>query len=111
MEKADRATQILNLVAPVMILIALGLVFFYAPEELVMGEVQRIFYFHVSSAWVGGLAFAVTLVAGIAYLVTGNLAWDRLGSSSVEVGLIFSITAGVAGAIWARPIWNTWWTW
>jgi heme exporter protein C len=111
MEKASRVTQALNIVAPVMILIALGLVFFYAPEELVMGEVQRIFYFHVSSAWVGGLAFGVTLVAAIIYLITGKLYWDRLGSSSVEIGLVFSITAGVAGAIWARPIWNTWWTW
>ena len=111
MEKPSRPLQILNVVSALLMLAAVGLVFFYAPEELVMGQVQRIFYFHVASAWVGFLAFFVTLVAGIAYLRTGKPVWDRLGSSSVEVGLLFSISAGVAGAIWARPIWNTWWTW
>jgi heme exporter protein C len=111
MEKPSRALQTLNLVAAILMLAAIGLVFFYAPEELVMGEVQRIFYFHVSSAWVGFLAFFVTVVAGVLYLRSGKMLWDRVGSASVEVGLLFSISAGVAGAIWARPIWNTWWTW
>ncbi len=111
MEKPGRALQTLNIVSAVLILIAVGLVFFYAPEELVMGQVQRIFYFHVASAWVGFLAFFVTVVAGVLYLRSGHLKWDRLGLASVEIGLMFSLSAGVAGAIWARPIWNTWWTW
>jgi heme exporter protein C len=111
MEKPSRALQTLNIVSAILMLAAIGMVFFYAPEELVMGQVQRIFYFHVSSAWIGFLAFFVTVVAGVMYLRSGQPFWDRLGSSSVEVGLLFSISAGVAGAIWARPIWNTWWTW
>jgi heme exporter protein C len=111
MEKPSRGLQILNLVSAVLILIALGLVFFYAPEELVMGQVQRIFYFHVAAAWVGFLAFFVTVVAGVLYLRKANQKWDRVGMASVEIGLMFSIAAGAAGAIWARPIWNTWWTW
>jgi len=111
MEKPSRGLQILNLVSAVLILIALGLVFFYAPEELVMGQVQRIFYFHVAAAWVGFLAFFVTVVAGVLYLRKADQKWDRVGMASVEIGLMFSIAAGAAGAIWARPIWNTWWTW
>ena len=111
MEKPSRGLQTLNVVAAILMLVAIGLVFFYAPEELVMGQVQRIFYFHVASAWVGFLAFFVTVVAGVLYLRGGQPLWDRVGYASVEVGLLFSISAGVAGAIWARPIWNTWWTW
>src|SRR5260221_2514440 len=71
MEKPSRALQTLNIASAVLILIAIGLVFFYAPEELVMGQVQRIFYFHVASAWVGFLAFFVTVVAGVLYLRPG----------------------------------------
>ena len=111
MEKPSRNLQILNGVSAVLILIAVGLVFWYAPEEQVMGAVQRIFYFHVASAWIGMLAFVVTAVAAVIYLVTSKPVWDRVGYASVEVGLLFSVSAGVAGAIWARPIWNTWWTW
>ena len=70
--------QTLNLLAAILMLAAAALVFFYAPEELVMGEVQRIFYFHVPSAWLGFLAFFVTLVAGVMYLRGGQLKWDRV---------------------------------
>jgi heme exporter protein C len=106
-----RPLQILTLVSAVMALIALGMVFLYAPREVSMGEVQRIFYFHVPSAWVGGLAFLVTLVAGIVFLRTGNHKWDRIALSSVEIGIVFSAMTLLTGMLWGRPAWNTWWTW
>jgi heme exporter protein C len=111
MEKASSKLQILNAVTAVLMVIALGLVFFFAPEEREMGEVQRIFYFHVPSAWVSFLAFLVTLVAGIAYLRTGKQEWDMMSYVSVEIGLVFTIMTIISGSIWARPVWNTWWTW
>ncbi len=108
---SPRALKTLNIVTAVMALVALGLVFFYAPREAVMGEAQRIFYFHVSSAWVSFVAFFVTLVAGIAFLRTGNHKWDRVALSSVEVGMTFAMMTLLSGMLWARPIWNAWWTW
>jgi heme exporter protein C len=65
----------------------------------------------VPAAWVGFLAFFVTLVMSITYLRTGTLKWDRISAASVEVGLVFTIMAIISGSIWARPAWNTWWTW
>ena len=108
---SPRALQTLNIVTAVMALVALGMVFFYAPREAVMGEAQRIFYFHVSSAWVSFVAFFVTLVAGIVFLRTGDHKWDRAALSSVEVGMMFAIMTLLSGMLWARPIWNAWWTW
>jgi heme exporter protein C len=106
-----RALQILAIVTAVLAVLALGMVFLYAPRELTMGEVQRVFYFHVSSAWVGGLALFVALVAGIMLLVTRNQWWDRLGLASIEISLVFSLMTLFTGMIWGRPAWNTWWTW
>lgn len=111
MEKSPKYLQVLNVVSALLFLAALGLVFFYAPQERVMGEVQRIFYFHVPAAWVSFLAFFVTLVAGVAYLRTGDRHWEIVGVSSVEIGLVFTVMTLISGSIWARPIWNTWWTW
>jgi heme exporter protein C len=111
MPRTSRNLQVLNGVTLVLMVIATALVFFYAPRELVMGEVQRIFYFHVSSAWVGGLAFFVTLIAGVVYLRTSQPRWDAVAAASVEVGLVFTVMTIVSGSIWARPAWNTWWTW
>jgi heme exporter protein C len=76
-----------------------------------MGNVQRVFYFHVSSAWVGMLSFLVAAIVGIIYLRKGERKWDIAGLSAVEIGMVFSFAAVVSGSIWARPIWNTWWTW
>jgi heme exporter protein C len=111
MDKPPRSLQILNVVTALLLLAATALVFLYAPREATMGEVQRIFYFHVPAAWVSMLAFGVTFVAGIAYLRGGDRKWDRLGRSSVEIGLVFTVMATASGSIWARPAWNTWWTW
>ncbi len=91
--------------------VALGMVFLYAPREATMGDVQRIFYFHVASAWVGFFAFFVTFAAGIGYLARGERRWDILALSSVEIGLTFITMTVVTGSLWARPAWGTYWTW
>ncbi len=92
-------------------LVALGMVFFYAPREATMGEVQRIFYFHVASAWVGFFGFFVTFVGGVGYLATNNRRWDILALSSAEVGLVYISMTLVTGMLWAKPAWGTYWTW
>ncbi|HIE38611.1 MAG TPA: cytochrome C assembly protein [Anaerolineae bacterium] len=102
---------LLTVAGAAVVLVALGMVFLYAPREATMGDVQRIFYFHVSSAWVGFFAFFVTFIAGIAYLVRGERRWDILALSSVEIGLTFITMAVVTGSLWARPVWGTYWTW
>ncbi len=111
MPQSSRRLMILNVATLVLMVIAAGLVFLYAPRERQMGDVQRIFYFHVPSAWVGFLAFFVTLCTGIAFLVNGDIKWDKISAASVEVGLVFTIMTIISGSIWARPAWNTWWTW
>jgi len=111
MEPQPRALSVLNWITGAMFVAALVLVFVYAPREAVMGEVQRVFYFHVSAGWVGALAFLVTAVGGAVYLIRGNRRWDTLAVASVEIGVVFTLVNIVSGSIWARPIWNTWWTW
>jgi len=111
MSQTSRRLMIFNVITGVLVAAALGLVFLYAPRERQMGEVQRIFYFHVPVAWVSFLAFFVTLCTSIAFLVKGEIKWDKVSAASVEVGLVFTIMAIISGSIWARPAWNTWWTW
>jgi heme exporter protein C len=111
MQPAPRALKALTWIAGAMFVLALLLTLFYAPREAVMGDVQRVFYFHVGYAWVGMLAFLVAGAAGAAYLLRGHRRWDAVGLASVEIGVAFSLAAIVSGSVWARPIWNTWWTW
>lgn len=106
-----RLLTVLDVVTIFMLAIATWMVFFYAPMEAVMGNVQRVFYFHVAAGWVGMLGFLVAAGAGVAYLRTARRKWDLVGLAAVEIGMVFAFVNVVTGAIWARPIWNTWWTW
>lgn len=81
------------------------------PPDSVQGDLQRIMYVHVPSAWLAYLAFAVTMIGSIAYLTTRRLGWDRLAGSSAEVGVVFTGLALATGSIWGKPVWGVWWTW
>jgi heme exporter protein C len=111
MQSKPKLLTILDSISLVLFIIAVGMVFFYAPTEAVMGQVQRVFYFHVATAWVGMLGFMAAGVAGIAYLRTSNRQWDIVSLAAVEISLVFFFVAIILGSIWARPAWGTWWTW
>lgn len=111
MDTMPRGLKILNWITGAVFAVSLYLVFFFAPREAVMGDVQRVFYYHVAAGWVGALAFLVAAVAGVIYLVRKDQKWDKVAFASVEIGVIFTFINIVSGSIWARPIWNTWWTW
>ncbi len=111
MESKPRLLAVLDAVTILMFIIAVGLVFLYAPMEAVMGQVQRVFYFHVANAWVGMLGFLVAAIAGVAYLRTGKRSWDITGLAAVEISFVFFFIAIVSGSIWARGSWGAWWTW
>ena len=107
----DAAGLVLIILSAIAVVVGLAAVFLYAPREATMGDVQRIFYFHVASAWVGFFAFFVTFVGGAAYLVRGKRRWDILAVASTEIGLTFITMTVITGSLWARPVWGTYWTW
>lgn len=111
MSKQPRFLTILDVLSAALMVAATGMVFFYTPVEAVMGPVQKVFYFHVATAWVGMLGFLVAMITGIAYLATREDRWDRAELAGVEIGMVFLLITIVTGMIWARPVWNTWWTW
>ena len=111
MRVQPRMLMAIDLLALAMVSVATLMVFFYAPIEAVMGPVQKVFYFHVATAWVGMLGFMAAMVAAIFYLVTKKKIWDLIEVSAIEIALVFFLICIVTGSIWAYPAWNTWWTW
>ncbi|MCL5960584.1 MAG: cytochrome c biogenesis protein CcsA [Chloroflexi bacterium] len=95
----------------VLMLLAIYAVFVLVPNERVMGYVQRIFYFHVASAWVSFLAFFVVFVGGVGYVVKRQRKWDVLAVSAAEIGIVFCTITLITGSIWGRFAWGAWWTW
>jgi len=82
-----------------------------APTEQTMGNVQRIFYYHVPSAWTAFILFFVNFAASVVYLIRRRPAADIVALVSAEVGVVFCTVVLITGPIWARPVWGIWWTW
>ncbi len=101
----------LGLVLLIGMLVNLYNIFIYVPTEKTMGVVQRIFYFHVPSAFAAFLAFLVVAIYSVAFLVKRNYWYDRVSYASAEIGVLFTTIVLLTGPIWAKPAWNTWWSW
>jgi len=80
-----------------------------APTEQTMGNVRRIFYYHVPSAWTAFVLFLINFVSSIIYLIRRDSKSDIVAFVSAEVGVVFCTVVIVTGPIWARPVWGIWW--
>ena len=118
-EAGWRGLDILQLVLSLLAVGAMGAVMwaslFYARDATnLAGDeqlAQRIFYIHMGCN-IGALAgFLVSMVGSIAYLITRNLSWDRLSQAAIEVGVVCGLGTIITGMFWAKPTWNTYWTW
>ena len=83
----------------------------WAPADAVQGDVYRIMYVHVPSAWLAYLAFVVVFLASVGWLWTRQRWFDAVAVASAEIGVLFTGLALVTGSIWAKPTWGVWWTW
>ncbi len=106
----------LTIASGILMLAALYMALIWAPDSVNLTSAperyaQRIFYFHVSSAWLGFVAFIMAAASSILYLITRQERWDIWGLASVEIGLVFFSMVLISGSIWAKPTWNVWWTW
>lgn len=109
--KSSMVTKILYGGMVISMLAAFYFIFIYAAIEKTMGPVQKIFYIHVSSAWTAFLAFLITFVFSILYLIKRKRVFDTYAYVSAEIGVVFTAIVLTTGPIWAKSSWNTWWAW
>ncbi|MGN9779135.1 cytochrome c biogenesis protein CcsA [Micromonospora sp. H33] len=82
-----------------------------APPDHVQGHAQRLMYLHVPAAWVAYAAFAVVMAASGAYLIGGDLRWDRFARAGAEMGVALTAVTIATGSLWGHLVWGTWWAW
>ncbi|MCB9794072.1 MAG: cytochrome c biogenesis protein CcsA [Alphaproteobacteria bacterium] len=88
-----------------------GMGLFMAPPEAMMGDVGRILYAHVPTAWIALLTYVIAFITAVGALWTGRIAWDAAVESTVEVGLVLNTLLMFQGAMWAKPTWGVFWDW
>ena len=105
------ASQIVPIVLCLLMVSALVSILLYAPTESVMGETQRIFYFHVPAAVNSFICFFLVFVGSTQFLRTRKAYWDKLALSTAEIGVVFCLIVLITGPLWAKPIWGVYWRW
>jgi len=108
--RAAWAERLLLLAVAILVPICLHIVFRIVPTESRMGVVQRIFYFHVPSAFAGFLGVGLCALFSALYLWRRDRRLDLLAHASAEVSVLFFTIVLLTGPIWARPVWGVWWT-
>jgi heme exporter protein C len=101
----------LGIVAVALSILAMWMGLVWAPTDAVQGDVYRVIYVHVPTAWLAYLAFVVVFIGSIGWLWTRRPWFDALAVASAEIGVLFTGLFIVAGSIWAKPTWGVWWTW
>jgi heme exporter protein C len=106
-----RTFPILGILTAILLICALYQALVAAPTDQAQGDVYRIIYYHVPSAWTAFVLLFVNFGASVFYLIKRDPAADIVALVSAEVGVVFLTVNLVTGPIWARPIWGIWWTW
>ena len=101
----------LVVVTAAMLLGSTYLIFFYAPIEVTMGIVQKIFYLHVPAAFAMYAGFIITSVASLLYLLRPRRVFDIAAVIGVEIGLLFGVFVLISGPLWGYKAWGKAWVW
>lgn len=105
-------TRVRVLMSLAAVAVGIGLWFaLTAPPDALQGGYSRLLGIHPPSMWVAFIAFGVTAVGSIMWLVKKTDRWDRLASASVEVGVIFTAIGLFTGMVWGQAVWGTPWDW
>jgi heme exporter protein C len=107
----DRAFYALAMVTAATFVGEILFVFLRVPVEARMGIVQKIFYFHVPSAYAMYIGATVCLVGSIAYLARPGDGADALALAGAEAAVVFGTIVLTTGPLWGAKAWGTFWTW
>ena len=108
---SSRGTRVLGALALLGAAWLVVLALVISPADQTQGELVRLMYVHVPSAWLSYLAFSLTALGSAMYLWKRSQWWDLVAASAAEIGVMFCGLALVTGMIWGRPTWGSYWEW
>lgn len=82
---------------------------FVAPEDYQQGEVYRIIFIHVPSAWMAMFIYLVMAMYAVLALVYQTRLSAMMMEALAPTGMMFTALALWTGALWGKPTWGTYW--
>lgn len=108
---SSRGTRVLGAITLILVVTAFVYGLVISPPDANQGNAARLLYIHVPSAIVAYVAFGLTALASIMYLIVRTEFWDLIAGSAAEIGVVFTSLCLLTGMLWGRPIWGVYWTW
>ena len=108
---SSRGTRVLGAITLILVITAFLYGLVISPPDANQGNAARLLYIHVPSAIVAYVAFGLTALASIMYLIVRTEFWDLIAGSAAEIGVVFTSLCLLTGMLWGRPIWGVYWTW
>ena len=100
-----------SLIAGILLASAHAVAVLYAPDDALIGAVQKIVYIHIPCSWWSLFSFFLVCACSIGWLITKHKQWDILAAAAAEIGLLFNTGSLLTGMLWGRYSWGVWWTW
>jgi len=107
----DVVLQTLVAVTAILFVCEILFIFLVAPIEARMGIVQKIFYFHVPSAYAVYIGAAACFGGSVAYLVRPSDVADAIARAGAEAAVAFGAIVLTTGPLWGAKAWGAFWTW
>ncbi|UWI83044.1 heme ABC transporter permease CcmC [Wolbachia endosymbiont of Howardula sp.] len=84
---------------------------FFSPEDYKQGDIVKIMYLHVPSAWLALIIYGLMAIFSLMTLVWHNSIASILAHAAAPAGTFFSAICLITGSIWGKGTWGTWWVW
>ena len=82
-----------------------------APPDYQQGEIVRIMYIHVPSAWMALAVYLFVAIASVVALVWRHPLAEIAAAAAAPIGAAFTLICLATGSLWGRPMWGAWWVW
>lgn len=82
-----------------------------SPEDYQQGEMVRVMYVHVPSAWMSLAIYSFMAICSLSSLIWQTRLSYFMAVAAAPIGATFAFITLVTGSLWGRPIWGTWWVW
>ena len=83
----------------------------FGPYDVVQGPSSKLLYVHVPTVWIAYLAYTLTFIYSLLYLIKKNPKYDSRAVANAKSGVIFTASTLLAGSVWGKFTWGTWWVW
>ena len=108
---AKKLLPFLSIACAVFICSGLYYALLSSPEDYQQGEMVRVMYVHVPSAWMSLGIYSFIAICSISSLIWQARLSYFMAIAAAPIGATFAFITLITGSLWGRPIWGTWWVW